>query len=135
MIKQQFTLYMENKPGELARITRKLAARKVNIEGISVAHGADVALVQIVVSSAATTRQVLTAANVPFTVQQVSLVPLLNRPGSLARIADELATAGVNINYVYATGCDCKNGCQCYAVISAPDPTKVEKAWKRIAKT
>ncbi len=131
MIKQQFTLYMENKPGELARITKKLAAARVNLEGISVANSADVALVQLVVSNATATRRILKAGNVPFTVQQVALVPLHNEPGSLAKVAESLAQAKININYVYATSCNCGNSaCSCYAVISAPDLRKVEEAWQ-----
>ena len=36
MIKKQFTLYLENRPGLLAKVTRLLAMHKLNIEGISV---------------------------------------------------------------------------------------------------
>ena len=134
MIKQQFTLYMENKPGELARITKKLAAERVNLEGISVANSGDVALVQLVVRNAAATRRVLNRVGIPFTVQQVALVPLPNRPGALADIATQLGKAKVNINYVYATSCDCGEGCNCMAVISAPDLKEVEEAWRKLSK-
>ncbi|TFH13451.1 MAG: hypothetical protein E4H02_11815 [Lentisphaerales bacterium] len=130
MIKQQFTLYLENKPGELAKITRKLAAQKVNLVGISVANSADVALIQLVVDKAPATRRILKDSGIPFTVQQVALVPLKNEPGSLAKVAEKLGKAKVNINYVYATGCECKTKCSCYAIISAPDLKKVEDAWR-----
>jgi hypothetical protein len=129
MIKQQFTLYLENKPGELARITKKLASAKVNLEGISVANSADVALIQMVVNKAPATRRILKEAGIPFTVQQVALIPLTNEPGSLAKVAEKLGKAKININYVYATACECKTACSCYAIISAPDLKKVEDAW------
>ena len=130
MLKQQFTLYLENKPGQLAKITNKLASAKVNLEGISVANSADVALVQLVVDKAAATRKILNDVGVAFTVQQVAIVPLVNRPGALADITTKLAKAKVNINYVYATACDCTGKCSCYAIISAPDLKKVEAIWK-----
>jgi hypothetical protein len=130
MLKQQFTLYLENKPGQLAKITRKLAEAKVNLEGISVANSADVALVQLVVNKASATRKVLNEGGIAFTVQQVAIVPLENHPGSLAGIAGKLARAKVNINYVYATACDCEGACSSYAVISAPDLKKVERLWE-----
>ena len=133
MLKQQFTLYLENKPGELARITKKLGAEKINLDGISVANSPDVALVQIVVSNAAATRRVLKGGNVAFTEQKVALIPLANKPGALAEVATMPSKAEVNINYVYATGCE--GSCPCYAVISAPALTKVEETWKRIAGT
>jgi hypothetical protein len=39
---------------------------------------------------------------------------------------------GVNINYIYATGCMCDGDCNCEVIISAPDLKLVEKAWRQI---
>ena len=121
MIKKQFTLYVENRPGVLARLTKRLADSTINIEGISVASSADVALVQIVVSNAAVTRRILREMSIAFTVQDVVLHPLHNTPGSLARVMAFLGRRKINVNYVYATACDGQKGCRCLAVISAPD--------------
>ena len=52
MIKKQFTLYMDNKPGMLGKLARLLGKADVNLEGISVAESTDVALVQIIVDKA-----------------------------------------------------------------------------------
>lgn len=134
MIEKQFTLYLENKPGVLADLTTKLAKAKVNIEGISVAESTDVAIVQLVVDKAQAAARVLKAAKTPFTVQNVALVHLANKPGSLAELVAQIAKFRVNINYVYATGRPRQNGNECYAVIGAPDLKKVEKAWKAMAK-
>ena len=128
MIKKQFTLYLENKPGVLAGLTTRLAEAKVNIEGISVAGSADVGLAQIVVSNAAKMHKILKSIPIPFTVQRVALVPLKNKPGALARIATQLARSKVNINYVYATACAGGGNCECYVIISAPDLEEVEAA-------
>jgi hypothetical protein len=133
MIKKQFTLYLENRPGMLAKVTRLLAANKVNIEGISVSASTDIGLVQIVVDNAAVTRKSLAAADISFTVQDVALVLLPHTPGALARLLGHVAKTCGNINYVYATGCDCRRGCHCYAIVSAPDIKKVEKAWKKLS--
>jgi hypothetical protein len=130
MIRKQFTLYLENKLGVLAHITTQLARAKINIEGISVAESTDVGLVQLVVSNAEATKKILTKEHIAFTIQMVSLVHLDNKPGSLARIASKLAKAGVNINYVYATACSCKDCSGCYAIISSQDLKKVEKVWR-----
>jgi hypothetical protein len=134
MIEKQFTLYLENKLGVLADLTTKLAKAKVNIEGISVAESTDVAIVQLVVNKAQAAARLLKTAKIPYTVQNVALVHLRNKPGSLARIVSRVAKSKVHINYVYATGCACKQGCDCYVVIGAPDLKKVEKAWKSIVK-
>ena len=134
MIEKQFTIYLENKPGILADVTSKLAKAKVNIEGISVAESTDTAIVQLVVDRAQAAAKTFKQAKIAYTVQNVALVHLTNKPGSLARIVSQIAKFRININYVYATGCACKKGCDCYAVIGAPDLKKVEKAWKTMSK-
>ena len=133
MIKRQFTMYLENKPGKLAGVIGKLATAKVNIEGISVSESTDVGLIQMVVDKAPPTEAVLKKLKVPFTQQAVAVLKLPDRPGVLAGGMLKLAKAGVNINYIYATGHDCQCGCTCecttFAVVSAPDLRAVEAAW------
>jgi len=130
MIKKQFTIYLENRPGALASLTRMLAKEGINIDGISVSASTDVGLVQVVASNATKARKVLVNANIAFTVQDVSVLTLQNRPGVLYEGVAKLAKAGVNINYIYATGCACIGDTKCLAVISAPDLAAVEAAWK-----
>ncbi|MCX7590030.1 MAG: ACT domain-containing protein, partial [Kiritimatiellae bacterium] len=72
MIRKQFTLYLENKPGALAAVTSELARHNVNIEGISVLTSADVGIVQLVTNSAVKTRRVLHDRHVAFTTQDVA---------------------------------------------------------------
>jgi hypothetical protein len=132
MIKKQFTLYLENKPGALSKVTRQLGRAKVNIDGISVAESTDVSLVQIVASNAATTRRILKQLAIPFTVQDVTLLPLENVPGALCSVVSELARSKVNINYVYATGSAGKSPSTDYVVISAPELDKVEACWEQV---
>lgn len=133
MIKKQFTLYLENKPGTLAGVAGMMAKKKINIEGISVSASTDVALVQVTVSNAAQTRKALRGLGIAYTVQEVCLLPLKNRPGSLADVSSALAKSGVNINYIYATACECKDNCNCYAIIGAPDLRKVEAVWDSVS--
>ena len=128
MIKSQFTLYLENKPGSLASAAGVLAKAKVNIEGISAVACPDVGLVQIIVSDSKATDKALNAAGISFSVQKVGVLPVKNRQGELARLAAKLARRGVNINYIYGT--TCSNSCDCHLVVSAPDLKTVEKYWK-----
>jgi len=132
MIKKQFTLYLENKPGALARVTNLLAEAKINIEGISVSSSVDIGLVQIVVSNAVRTRQILTRKKIAFVTQDVVLVQLANQPGALARVVSKIAKLGININYVYATACTGGENCRSVAIISAPNLRKVDDICKSL---
>jgi len=131
MITRQFTLYLENKPGELARILGKLSSSKVNVEGISVAASTDVGLVQLVTSDVTKTSNILNKAGVAFTDQDVCVVLMDDEPGTLFKMLSLLAQGRHNLNYIYATGGNCSCKGQSKVVISAPDLKKIEAAWKK----
>ena len=131
MIKFQLTLFLENKPGELARATSALAEAKVNIEGISVADTTDIGLVQIVVSDLQAARTALMNAGIATTEQKVALLTIANRPGELARLATKLAEHKININYLYATNTAEREDIECPVVISTDDLEKVDRLLSR----
>jgi hypothetical protein len=134
MIKKQFTLILENRPGALAKVARNLSQENVNIEAISVAASADMSLVQILASNAAVTRRILKKQGISFSVQDVCLLPLKNEPGMLWKVVSGLAKNNININYIYATGNTLKSGAaDDYIVISAPDLKEVEACWQKVS--
>ena len=130
MIKKQYTLYLENRPGAMAKVTKTLATAGVNLEGVSVSESTDVGLVQLIPSNAAKTKKALDKVKVPFTVQDVATIELPNKAGALSRMAAKLARAGVNINYLYGTVCKCSSDSHCMLVVSASNLKKVEAALK-----
>jgi hypothetical protein len=107
----QLALFLDNKPGTLARVCEALAEAKINIHAISTSDTVDHAVVRMVVSDP---RQALLLFEEHGTLvvdTDVLLVEGDNRPGSLARIAHKLAEARVNIEYLYgSTGVDVKKG-------------------------
>ena len=131
MIKTQFTLYLVNRPGELARATEAFATAQINIEGISVAERTDVSLVQVIVSNAQRARQALKKSGIPASEQKVAILALANKPGALGKLASELARKKININYLYATAPPSGSGPECSVVISSDDLKKVELSWDR----
>ena len=131
MIKTQFTLYLVNRPGELARATKAFATAQINIEGISVAERTDVSLVQVIVSNAQRARQALKKAGIPASEQKVAILALANKPGALGKLASELSRKKININYLYATAPPSGSGPECSVVISSDDLKKVELSWDK----
>jgi hypothetical protein len=131
VIKTQFTLYMRNRPGELARAIRGFAAEKVNIEGISVAQTTDLSVVQLVAGNARAARRLFKESRTAMTEQRVAVLPLDNQPGALAAAATRLARKKININYLYATSPPAGSGAKSHVVISSDDLAKVEALWRR----
>ncbi len=129
MVKTQFTLYLENKPGALFGVTCRLAEAKINIEGLSVAGSEDTGLAQLVTSDTAATHQALRATGTPYSTDEVAVLAMRNEPGALSKGLARLSKAGVNIDYIYGTASDCCEAEHCNIVISAPDLQAVEDAW------
>ena len=121
---------LDKKPGVLARITDLLARKKVNIEGISVAETSDASLIQLVVDKATEAEKVLKQGGFSFDVQDVVVLHLPDRPGSLHTVARQLAKQGLSLNYLYATtGGESKD--ESTIVISGEDLKRINALGKK----
>lgn len=126
--KQQLTVALENKLGQLARLSGVLKRAKVNIEAISVTDSSDVAAVHLLVDSTSRARAALAKAGMLVTAQSVLAVKLPNEPGALASAAGKLSRARVNVKYVY--GSSRAKGKPTTVVFGVDDVAKAEKALK-----
>ena len=100
-IAQQLTVTVANRPGGLARIAEILAGNKINIIGVN--SSGPQRRIRLLVNNTRKARRVLRAAGVHARVDDVVVVTLGDRPGTLARTARELARRKININYTYGT--------------------------------
>jgi hypothetical protein len=101
------TLYVDDQPGELARLGEVLGGAGVNIEGMcAVTSGGGEAEVHVLVEDASPAFAALRAAGIEIaTEQEVVVVPVEDRPGVLGDVSRILGDAGVNITLAYlATG-------------------------------
>ena len=130
MVKTQFTLYLENRPGALFGITCTLAEAHINIEGLSVAGAEESGLAQFVTSDTEATQALLKEGQVAFSTEEVAVLSMRNEAGALTRGLARLAKAGVNIDYIYGTCSEHSESEFCNMVISAPDLQAIEDAWE-----
>jgi hypothetical protein len=103
MAAKQITVWGQNRPGHLAKITSALAARGVNITGLHASDARGRSAVRLLVSNAARARAALKAAGFRATEEPALVLSLADKPGQLAKVTSKLARARVNINYAYAT--------------------------------
>ena len=104
---KQVSVALENKPGRLAHWCQCLADRKVNIIALCVADCSDQGIVRMVVDKPdVVTKMLKDDCPMTWTVEDVVVEKLVNKPGALAALAAKLAKARVNIQYIYgsATG-------------------------------
>jgi hypothetical protein len=99
---KQISVFLENKKGRLADVTRILAAESVNIRALSLADTADFGVLRIIVNDPERCLAVLKKASFVAQVTEVVAIEVEDRPGGLARILEKLDAAGVNVEYMYA---------------------------------
>ena len=97
------TVYLDDHPGELARLGDVLGAAGVNIEGFcAVTSGGGQAEVHVLVQDMATTFSALAAAGIEVAAEQeVAVVDVQDTPGVLGEVTRRLGDAGINITLAY----------------------------------
>lgn len=125
-IAKQLAIFLDNRPGTLARVVDALGAAKVNIYAISTSDTVDHSVIRLVVSDYRKALGVFEAHGTLVVDDDVLMVEGSNKPGTLAKIAHKLADAKINIEYAYcATHPDEKKGLLVLRVADAKKALKV----------
>ena len=98
----QLSVFIENKSGRLADVTRTLAESDVNIRALSIADTIDYGLLRLIVNDPIRAKKTLMDAGFTVALTEVLAIEIPDKPGGLANIIDILAGAGLNIEYMYA---------------------------------
>lgn len=102
-VQTQFSVFLVNKPGVLAQVTRALAQQKLNLLAMTLVDSQEHGVLRFVAESAEAARGVLKKLGLPTTETEVLVLDLSNRPGALADVAGKLGENHININYAYVT--------------------------------
>ncbi|MBW1858904.1 MAG: ACT domain-containing protein [Deltaproteobacteria bacterium] len=99
---EQISVFLENRTGRLAEITRVLGDAGVNIRALSLADTSDFGILRLIVSDNEKATEALKEHG--FTVGKTSVVAVEveDRPGGLNRILEILSKEDVNVEYMYA---------------------------------
>ena len=98
----QLSIFLENRSGRLAEVTRLLSEAGVNIRALSLADTSDFGILRLIVSDFTKAKDKLKEAG--FTVGRTSVVAVKvsDDPGGLHAILSMLQDAGINVEYMYA---------------------------------
>lgn len=97
------TLYLDDQPGELARLGHVLGKAGVNIEGFcATTSGGGQAEIHVLLEDAAPAFAALANAGIEVVAEQeVAVVEVADRPGVLGQVSRKLGDAGVNVTLAY----------------------------------
>ncbi len=102
-IETQFSIFMVNKPGVLARVLGEFAQAKINIIAITMMDSMEHGVMRVVFRAPEKAKKVLAKLNMPYNETSVLCVTLANKSGALASVVEKLAKNHINISYAYCT--------------------------------
>src|SRR5659263_51933 len=119
----QLSVFIENKSGRVSEVTDTLGKAGVNIRGFSVSDTVDYGILRLIVDAPAIASAALRTEGFTVREDEVICIDLPDVPGGLAGVLKIVASAGVNIEYVYSL-------IATYVVINVAD---VERAARLLA--
>ncbi len=97
----QVSVFAENKPGRIEKITRVLSQGGINIRAITISSANGFGVIKILVNQPQEAYELLRSQGIPTYLQEVIAVVMPDTPGSLHSIAQVLTENGINIEDAY----------------------------------
>lgn len=100
---KQISVFLENKNGRLAEVTRLLGDNKINLRAVSIADTADFGILRLVCDNPDRAKELLHNNN--FTARMTEVIGIIvdDQPGGLAKVMSILEENKVNIEYLYSS--------------------------------
>lgn len=99
---EQISIFIENKSGRLAEITKILGDNNVNIRALSLADTSDFGIIRLIVNDNELATKVLKGKGFTVSKTEVVAVEVPDRPGGLSAILQVLDSGSINVEYMYA---------------------------------
>jgi hypothetical protein len=97
----EISIYVSDRPGELAQVLKVLESVNVNILGLTIDEVQSVSIARFIFDYPDVARQALEDARFTASVSRVFTIQTPNAIGSLNQVVSLLAKAKINIRYVY----------------------------------
>ncbi|MBO6179120.1 MAG: ACT domain-containing protein [Selenomonadaceae bacterium] len=102
MSAKQISVFLENKPGTLKKMTAALSEAKINIRALSVVDTRDFGIVRMLVNDTFNATSVLNEAGFITSLKKVLIYEIHDEAGSLDSVLEKFEDLNINIEYMYA---------------------------------
>jgi hypothetical protein len=99
---KQISLFVENRPGRTAKVSKTLSDAGVNIRALTIAEAGDFGVIRMVVDNPDKGYKVLHDSGFTVSTTDVLAVEMKDTPGGLYEIVDTLGSNKINVDYAYA---------------------------------
>ncbi len=97
----QVSVFAENKPGKISRITEILSRKKINIRAITISDSGDYGIIKLLLDKPQAGNEALQSEGIASTLKDIVAIKIDDSPGGLHRAASVLSEKGVNVEDAY----------------------------------
>ena len=97
----QFSVFVENRVGQLQEVVRAFVGSKVKVSALSISDSADCCIVRLILSHPEQGREILALKKLAYAESELLLAELPNGPHALAELCTALIQSEINIHYAY----------------------------------
>lgn len=98
---QQLSVFVENRSGRVAEVTRLLGVHSINILAISLADAHDFGIVRLIVNDVDQAINILRSHQFTVHCSPVLAVEIQDKPGELNKLLALVSNEGFNLGYLY----------------------------------
>ena len=98
----QISIFLENRAGQLAQVTRVLADNAIDMRALSIAETSDYGVLRLIVDDAEKATSVLLENGFILSMTPVSVVAVPDQAGGLAPVLEALAEGHMDVEYMYS---------------------------------
>ena len=102
MIVHQISIFLENRAGQLAQVTRVLADNNIDMRAISIAETTDYGVLRLIVNDAELATGILLDHGFILSMTPVHVVAVPDQAGGLAPVLEAIAEGNMDIEYMYS---------------------------------
>lgn len=128
MLVKQVSVFLENKPGRLADITRLLGDNGIDISALSLADTTNFGILRIIVNDPDRAVRIIKENGFTVKTTEVLAVEVEDKPGGLAKVLKILEEQNVSIEYAYSFVK--RNEDKAYVLLKVEQPQKVVELLK-----
>ena len=121
----QLSIFVENKAGTVAKITKNIADAGVSIRALSVADTQEFGILRLIVSDVEKAKEALSKNDCVVSVTKVIGVEIPDAPGGLSEVLELMSVNNINVEYLYAF--ITISGKHAYVVLRVEDNEKAAK--------
>ncbi|MCE5315337.1 MAG: ACT domain-containing protein [Armatimonadota bacterium] len=129
----EIRVFVENKPGKLAKISGVLGEAGIDIINLDLADDGQFGIFKLLTADPAKAKQALADAGMTVAFNKVAVIEIDDQPGGLVKLARALEGSGLSVQDAY--GCILERGKRAIFVVKGENVEAIETAVKNAGLT